>query len=144
MRQSQIRDANAKISAQRLHGLTCVFAGATSGIGEGTLTSLINLSRNSIFYVIGRCEARFDSQRHRLQSLGPSNRIVFLEAQISCLESVDAASLRILNAEKKLDYLYMSPGAIPLNGPECLSLRFALLNRQRRRANSVYRYERRA
>jgi hypothetical protein len=34
---------------------------------------------------------------------------------------VDRVCKQIMNAEGKLDYLYMIPGLMPLNGPQCES-----------------------
>jgi hypothetical protein len=35
------------------------------------------------------------------------------------LSEVDRVCKQISAAEKKVDYLYMSPGLMPLNGPQC-------------------------
>lgn len=69
-------------------------------------------------YVLGRSATRFASQRMKLESIYPGCNIVFIEVEISLLGEVDAACERIVGAERKVDYFYMSPGLIPLNGPE--------------------------
>ena len=100
-------------------GLVCVFVGATSGIGASTLETMVRKLQKSTFYVLGRSASRFANQGAKLNSLNPSCKIVFIQAEVSLLASVDAACKQITATEQKLDYLYMSPGLIPLNGPQC-------------------------
>ncbi|KAM0802944.1 hypothetical protein BDR22DRAFT_929586 [Usnea florida] len=100
-------------------GLVCVFVGATSGIGANTLKTMVHKLQKSTFYVLGRSASRFANQCAKLNSLNPSCKIVFIQAEVSLLSAVDAACKQITASEQKLDYLYMSPGLIPLNGPQC-------------------------
>lgn len=102
--------------------LVCVFAGATSGIGASTLERMVQKLQKSTFYVLGRSASRFANQRARLESLNSSCKLVFLQAEVSLLSDVDTACKQITAAEEKVDYLYMSPGLIPLNGPQCMFL----------------------
>ena len=55
--------------------------------------------------------------------LNPSNKIVFLSAQVSLLGDIDAACEHIKAAEDKVDFVYMSPGTdmgtALLRGPQC-------------------------
>jgi len=97
----------------------CVFAGATSGIGASTLERMATMLHSPTFYVIGRSATRFVAQHTKLATLNPSCKIAFLEADVSLLSDVDVVCKQIVQAEKKLDYLYMSPGLIPLNGAQC-------------------------
>ncbi|KAI9696487.1 MAG: hypothetical protein M1820_008115 [Bogoriella megaspora] len=117
---STVRKSILRFAKESEHdeGLVCVFAGATSGIGASTLETLARILSNPTFYVLGRSEEQFASQRARLASLNPGCKIVFLEAQFSLLSDVDAICKRITLAETKVDYLCMSPGVIPINGPE--------------------------
>ena len=117
-----IRQCNARFASEHHEGLVCVFAGATSGIGAGTLERMALLLHAPTFYVLGRSAARFSSQRAKLQSLNPSCTVVFLQAEVSLLSDVDTACKQITDSEKKVDYLYMSPGLMPLNGPQCTCL----------------------
>jgi len=71
------------------------------------------------FYVIGRSAARFVAQHTKLATLNPNCKIAFLEADVSLLSDVDVLCKQIVQAEKKMDYLYMSPGLMPLNGAQC-------------------------
>ena len=103
-------------------GLVCVFVGATSGIGASTLETMVQKLQKSTFYVLGRSASRFTNQRAKLESLSPSCKIVFIQAEVSLLSAVDAACKQIAASEQKVDYLYMSAGLIPLNGPQCTCL----------------------
>ncbi|MCJ1454548.1 hypothetical protein MMC28_004901 [Mycoblastus sanguinarius] len=113
-----IRQCNARFASEHHAGLVCVFAGATSGIGAGTLERMALMLQAPTFYVLGRSAARFASQRAKLESLNSSCKVVFLEAEVSLLSDVDAACTQITAAEQKVDYLYMSAGLMPLNGPQ--------------------------
>ena len=114
-----VRQDNARFASEHHRGLVCVFAGATSGIGAGTLERMTLMLDTPTFYVLGRSAARFASQRAKLQSLNASCKIVFLEVEVSLLSDVDTACKRIAESEKTVDCLYMSPGLMPLNGPQC-------------------------
>lgn len=101
-------------------GLVCVFAGATSGIGDSTLERMVQKLQKSTFYILGRSAPWFADQLANLKGLNSSCRLVFIQAEVSLLVDVDAAACkRITAAEEKVDYVCMSPGLIPLNGPQC-------------------------
>lgn len=70
-------------------------------------------------YVIGRSASRFANRKTKLEILNTKAKIIFLEAEISLLSEVDRVCKQIISTEKRVDYLYMSPGLMPLNGPEC-------------------------
>ncbi|KAI0438128.1 hypothetical protein F4803DRAFT_536022 [Xylaria telfairii] len=95
-----------------------VFAGATSGIGAKTLERMITMYRAPTFYVLGRSSVRFATQRKTLELLNPDCTIVYVEADVSLISGIDSASKQIKEAEKKVDYLYMSMGGLPLAGAE--------------------------
>ena len=118
-----VKQSNARYASEHHEGLVCVFSGATSGIGAGTLERMALMLHAPILYVIGRSAQRFASQRTKLEKLNPSCKVVFLEAQVSLLSDIDAVSQQIIAAEKKVDFLYMSPGHMPLNGPQCMCFR---------------------
>lgn len=124
-----IRQDNVRFTDEHHTGLVCVFAGATSGIGSSTLERVFTMVFDSTFYIIGRSEAKFATQRATLEGLNSTNTIVFLEGQFSLISDIDAVSKKVA-AEKKVDYLFMSPGMYPLNGAECTSL-FRIKNKFR-------------
>ena len=85
----------------------------------GTLGKMVQKLQKSTFYVLGRSAPRFASQRAKLESPNLSCKLVFIQAEVSLLSDMDAACKHITAFEQKVDYLYMSPGLIPLNGPQC-------------------------
>lgn len=121
-----ITEANARFASDSAHnvGLVCIFAGATSGTGAGAIERMAVMMQAPTFYVLGRSAARFASQRAKLESLNPSLKLVFLEVEVSLISDIDAVSKQITAAERKVDYLYMSQGCIPLNVPHCMYLLF--------------------
>jgi NAD(P)-dependent dehydrogenase (short-subunit alcohol dehydrogenase family) len=118
-----ITEANARLAADNKNntGLICVFAGATGGIGLGTIESLAPMLHSATFYILGCSRPRFNAQHTKLHTMNPGLKIVFLEAEVSLISDIDAASKKILSAEKKVDYLYMSPACFSINVPQCTS-----------------------
>jgi len=117
-----IYQCNESFASEQHYVLVCVFAGATSGIGSGTIERIATLlnGQSPTFYVLGRSEARFASQRAKLESLNPSCKLIFKQAEFSLLANIDAVCKQI--HEERVDILFMSPGLIPLNGPQCACL----------------------
>jgi len=114
----------------REESFVCVFAGATGGIGASTLEKMATMLHAPTFHVIGRSAERFAIQQAKLETLNPTCKVVFLEAEVSLISDVDAACKQITAAEKKVDYLFMSPGMLPFNGAQCMwifSLTISLL-----------------
>jgi NAD(P)H-hydrate repair Nnr-like enzyme with NAD(P)H-hydrate dehydratase domain len=64
-----ITQANERFASDSKHntGLVCVFAGATSGTGAGTIERMATMMQAPTFYVLGRSAARFASQRAKLE-----------------------------------------------------------------------------
>jgi NADP-dependent 3-hydroxy acid dehydrogenase YdfG len=81
--------STASIAAKNLHGLVCVFAGATAGIGFATSRKMIETTYSSKFYVLRRnptCKEHKLSEREKLDS---TNSIVFIEAQVALIWEVE-------------------------------------------------------
>ncbi|KAI1855454.1 hypothetical protein JX266_000319 [Neoarthrinium moseri] len=118
MHLAAVREANETYRAKNQQDASpvYVFAGATSGIGASTLSRMADMSSSPTFYVIGRSESRFATQRLLLGKANPSCRVIFLEAEFSLLSHVDRVCKKIADSTHKVDGLYMSPGMIPLNG----------------------------
>jgi NADP-dependent 3-hydroxy acid dehydrogenase YdfG len=121
---STITATNTRFASRKANteGLVCVFAGATSGIGVGAIETLATMLESPTFYVLGRSAARFADQQRKLERLNPSLKLVFLETDVTLISSIDAACEKIVAAEKRVDYLYMSQGCIPLSVPQCMFL----------------------
>ncbi|KAI1078797.1 hypothetical protein F5B20DRAFT_192781 [Whalleya microplaca] len=108
--------SNEEFASQNNQGAVCVFAGATSGIGARTLERMMTMFASATFYILERSASRFASQRKVLESLHPQMSIVFIETDVSLISGIDAACEQIAAAEKKVDFLCMSMGGIPING----------------------------
>ncbi|KAK0725886.1 hypothetical protein B0H67DRAFT_571808 [Lasiosphaeris hirsuta] len=135
-----IAQGNKAFANERNAGLVFVFAGATSGIGSSTLERLASMVESATFHIIGRSASRFVAQHTRLSSLNPNLAIHFFEGDPSLLSDIDAFSQRIITASQKVDYLFLSPGLLPMAGPrytkENLELCFALSYYSRLRLTS--------
>ncbi|KAK8024542.1 hypothetical protein PG993_012608 [Apiospora rasikravindrae] len=111
-----IVESNARFASGQHAGQVCVFAGATSGIGYGTLRRFVNMLQSSTFYVLGRSEERFATKLSELRASAPTNKIVFVDCQVSLIREIDQACTKIASVETKVDYLCMSPGGMPFQG----------------------------
>ncbi|KAI1331632.1 hypothetical protein F5Y16DRAFT_239908 [Xylariaceae sp. FL0255] len=99
-------------------GIVGVFAGATSGIGARTLERMMTIYRAPTFYVLGRSSISFAVQRKTLEALNPDANIIFIETDVALISGIDSACQMIKASEKKVDYLYMSPGGLPRWGAQ--------------------------
>jgi NAD(P)-dependent dehydrogenase (short-subunit alcohol dehydrogenase family) len=140
---SAITETNARFASGKSNNesLVCVFVGATSGTGSGTIEKLATMLEAPTFYVLGRSAARFAGQRAKLERLNSNLKLEFIETDVTLISGIDAACENIMAAEKRVDYLYMSQGCIPLSVPQCM-----LCPRRSSKccANELYRHERRA
>ncbi|KAK4451985.1 hypothetical protein QBC34DRAFT_294368 [Podospora aff. communis PSN243] len=116
-----IQSQNATLKAKQRRDVVAVFVGATSGIGLSTLQTTATLFPNPTIYILGRSASRFAPHLSTLQTLNPSATLIFLERDPSLLSEIDNACAEILDKQTKLDYLFMSPGLMPLNGPQLTS-----------------------
>ncbi|KAL1606140.1 hypothetical protein SLS60_003541 [Paraconiothyrium brasiliense] len=112
----EIRRSNARYAARDHHGLVCVFAGATAGIGAATLREMVGLLRSSTFYVLGRHPHRYQDKLNELETINSTNNIVFVEAQIALISEIDKACTFIRGAAEKIDMICVSPGGMPFQG----------------------------
>ncbi|KAK6073208.1 short-chain dehydrogenase reductase [Seiridium cupressi] len=113
---SDIVDNNARFASNGHEGRVRVFLGATSGTGLGTLRRFVTMLQSSTFYILGRTESRFASELERLMASAPTCKLVFIEAHVSFIRSINAACEKIMLSEDKVDYICMSPGGMPFQG----------------------------
>jgi hypothetical protein len=52
-----------------------------------------------------------------LKAAQPSNKFFYIQAEVSLISRIDLASQKILQLEKKVDYLCISPGGMPFKEP---------------------------
>lgn len=109
-----VQASNAGLRA--LPNITALFVGGTSGIGQSTLRQLARYADSPTAYIIGRNEARARPFLSELQQLNPKGRFHFIEADVSLVRNVDDACQQILQQQKKLNFLFMTPGGISLGG----------------------------
>ncbi|CAI6341283.1 unnamed protein product [Periconia digitata] len=113
---TDIRSSNAAYAAKGRHGLVCVFAGATAGIGAATLREMVGMLRSSTFYVLGRDPHRYQDKLDELKKIDTTNKIVFVETQIALIAGVDQACSIIREDADKVDMICVSPGGMPFQG----------------------------
>ncbi|RDW70557.1 putative Short-chain dehydrogenase [Aspergillus mulundensis] len=120
--------------------ITALFVGGTSGIGLSTLRALARHTEGKALtaYIVGRSESRAKPVLSELQSLSPTAKFKFIEADVSLIRNVDRACKTVLQNENgpggsgKLDFLFMTPGGIsvPFRGrdetPEGIDRLFSL------------------
>ncbi|EAU38702.1 conserved hypothetical protein [Aspergillus terreus NIH2624] len=109
-----VQASNAGIRA--LSNITALFVGGTSGIGQSTLRQLARHADSPTAYIVGRNEARARPFLSELRQLNPKGRFHFIEADVSLVRNVDAACRQILQQQKQLNFLFMTPGGISLGG----------------------------
>jgi NADP-dependent 3-hydroxy acid dehydrogenase YdfG len=96
--------------------LVAVFAGATAGIGLGTLRQFAKSTNAPRAYIIGRSRAKASHIIHELKIINPSGTFVFLEGQFSHIKDVDHMYEAIKKLETHVDILCMSTGAANFSG----------------------------
>ena len=113
---STVRATNAQLSSLTTP-TTAVFVGGTSGIGRATLLTLARRKTNGLkVYIIGRNAASHQSLLDELQTLNRNGQFIFLEARVSLLKEVKDVCDKIKEKETRIDLLWLSAGAIPLEG----------------------------
>lgn len=115
---SLVQESNLRLkSHQSGINSVAVFVGATQGIGLSSLEQYVAHTVAPKIYIVGRNEAvgariieDLKTRRNR------DGDYIFLHAEVSLLESVDKVCEEVKRREKKLDLLFMSPGAISFRG----------------------------
>ncbi|KAB8077950.1 hypothetical protein BDV29DRAFT_197935 [Aspergillus leporis] len=109
-----VQASNASLRA--IPNITALFVGGTSGIGQSTLRQLARHADSPTAYIIGRNQSRAKPFLTELQQLNPEGHFIFIEADVSLIRNVDQACQQILQQEKHLNFLFMTPGGISLGG----------------------------
>lgn len=97
-------------------GLVAVFAGATDGIGLGTLRALARNANAPRAYIIGRSHDKAAHIIDKLKTINPAGSFIFVEGQVSLIHDVDRICEEIKKVETHIDILCMSPGYLNLAG----------------------------
>lgn len=109
-----VQASNAGLRA--VPNITALFVGGTSGIGQSTLRQLAQETEKPTAYIVGRDEYKARPFLAELRQLNPEGQYNFVEADVSLIRNVDAACDRVLQREKHLNFLFMTPGGISLGG----------------------------
>jgi len=130
-----VRNSNGSLQALP-PGLVAVFAGATAGIGLGTLKQFAKHTNGPRVYIIGRSRQKGAHIVDQLKVLNPMGSFVFIEGQFSLIREVDRISEEIKKLEDHIDILCMSPGYLSWGGrkgkspsPQFLGGKFLTFNR---------------
>ncbi|CAD0107670.1 unnamed protein product [Aureobasidium uvarum] len=110
-----IRKANSS-SGSRLLNPVALFVGGTSGIGRSTLRQLALNTNAPTAYIVGRSEDSAKAVLKELRQINPLGSFNFIKADVSLISNVDKACESIMQREKALDLLFMTPGGLSLVG----------------------------
>jgi NADP-dependent 3-hydroxy acid dehydrogenase YdfG len=97
-------------------GLVAVFAGATAGIGLGTLRTFAKHTNGPRAYIIGRSREKAHHIIDELKVINPMGTFIFIEGQFSRIKEVDHICEEIKKLEQHVDILFMSTGYLSLTG----------------------------
>jgi NAD(P)-dependent dehydrogenase (short-subunit alcohol dehydrogenase family) len=111
-----VRASNASFKATSPPGMVAVFAGATSGIGMGTLKAFVKNANSPTAYIIGRSKKGSAPLLDELQKSNPSAILNFIETEFSLIKNVDAVCDEIKSKEKKVDFVFVSAGYLTWDG----------------------------
>ncbi|KAM0325930.1 hypothetical protein ACHAQA_007235 [Verticillium albo-atrum] len=111
-----IRAANARLNPST-SPQTCLFLGATSGIGLATLSALLATDIPTKVYVVGRSPALHGPRLQALREASPHAELILLDAEIARLADARRVCTEILARETRLDALFLAAGYMPLAGP---------------------------
>ncbi|KLJ11878.1 hypothetical protein EMPG_12971 [Blastomyces silverae] len=124
-----VRASNQRLKAA-IPGITALFVGGTTGIGQSTLRQLAIHSEKPKVYIIGRNKEKASPFLAELGKLNPGGSFQFIETDVSLMRNVDRACELIKDKEDRLNMLFMTPGGISLSGrketPEGIDQIFAL------------------
>lgn len=119
---SRISAFNSKIASAFPSGLTAVFVGGTSGVGEYTLKALSKYVPRSRFYIIGRSKESADRIIRECIEQNHECCFEFINADISQLKNVDNVSRQIMAKENSINLLFQTQGTMAFKKSEYIML----------------------
>ncbi|KAF5094121.1 hypothetical protein D0Z00_003696 [Geotrichum galactomycetum] len=93
-----------------------VFVGATSGIGENTAYAFAKYTPYPRIYIVGRNVDAGNRIVAKLQTINPNTQATFHRHDMTLISQADAFSQTVLEQEKKVNLLFLSPGFLALSG----------------------------
>jgi len=115
-------------SADSLAGRTVLVTGPTSGLGRAATRELAALGARIV--LVGRSEERLGRLRDELVQAHGEDRFPVVVADMGSLDSVRAATARILETETRLDVVVDNAGAMyheRMDGPDGIEATLAVL-----------------
>lgn len=106
-----VRESNALIKSDLPHGLVAVFTGATSGIGEAALKQFVRDAVKPRCYMVARSKTAADRIINECRDLNSEADLIFIQADLTLIKSVDEVCEQIKQKETKLNLLFLSAGA---------------------------------
>ena len=91
-----------------------MFAGATAGIGLGTLTQFAKDANAPIAFIIGRSKEKGREIVDQLKNINPKGTFYFIQAQFSLPYEVDRVTMEIKKLTTHVDILCLSTGYLTL------------------------------
>jgi NADP-dependent 3-hydroxy acid dehydrogenase YdfG len=104
--------SNAQIPSALPKRLVAVFAGATSGIGEVTLKTLVKYSTEPRIYLFARNPALAARAIAECRQINPSGDYIFVKVDLSLVRETDIACEYVKSREKLVNLLFLSAGEI--------------------------------
>jgi NADP-dependent 3-hydroxy acid dehydrogenase YdfG len=112
---SDVLASNARIPSALPKRFVAVFAGATSGIGEATLKSLLKYAVEPRIYLIARNQTSAERVIAECQQLNPRGEYIFVQADLSSIRETDRACEHIKSREKLVNLVFLSAGQFDLD-----------------------------
>lgn len=114
----QIVEQSNALIANLPKGLVAVFIGATSGIGQATLQNFAQHARSPRIYSVARpvTVASHETFLTSVRESSPTGTYNLITADVSLVAEVGKVVKAIKEKETKIDFLFLSPGFMPLEG----------------------------
>ncbi|KAH7408729.1 hypothetical protein DE146DRAFT_606208 [Phaeosphaeria sp. MPI-PUGE-AT-0046c] len=109
---SAVLASNAQISAHTPNPFVAVFAGATTGIGEATLTTLIKYLTQPRVYLFARNEASAERVIAKCRQINPQGHYTFVKVDLSSIKETDHACDYVKCNEKSVNLVVASAGEL--------------------------------
>lgn len=109
---SEVTAANEGIADTLPNGLTAVFVGGTSGVGEYTLKAFARSVPKPRVYIVGRSQDAADRIITECQKLRADGCYEFLKADVGLLSGVDQVCRQIKSKETAINLLFQSQGSM--------------------------------
>lgn len=111
---SAVLASNAQISTHMKKPFVALFAGATSGIGEVTLTTLLKYVPQPRIYLFARNETSAERVIAKCQQINPQGQYTFVKADLSSIKETDHACDFVKSTEVSVNLVVVSAGEIKL------------------------------